>query len=63
MKTDSEKLFRTEVDIEYDGAGVPRVVWHRAGFPLLERVLSPHKPHGRRRMSRDAVRATEAGAR
>lgn len=35
--------------------------WVSAPFTYLPKCR--HKPHGRRRMSRDAVRATEGGVR
>lgn len=51
-------LFRCDVAVEHDAVGVPTVVWNRAGFYDWERPLPKHKPKGRRRATRDAVRAT-----
>jgi hypothetical protein len=58
-----EPFFKAEVDVEWDAVGVPAVAWHRAGYYEWDRVVRKHKPQGRRRMTRDAVRATIGGVR
>jgi hypothetical protein len=63
MSERTRDTFTVEAAIEWDAAGVPTVHRGRAGLANWEQRLRKHKPHGRRRMSRDAVRATEAGAR
>lgn len=61
MSKRGEPFFKTEVAIDWDAVGVPTVVWHRAGFYDWSTRVRKHKPSGRRRMTRDAVRATVGG--
>ena len=58
-----EPFFKCEADIDWDAVGVPTVVWRRAGFYEWDKRVRKHKPQGRRRMTRDAVRATIGGVR
>ena len=58
-----EKVFVADMSLEFDAVGVPTVVWQRAGFDNWHARVRKHKPHGRRRMTRDAVRATVGGVR
>lgn len=58
-----EKLFVADVVVTEDAVGVPTVVWTRAGFEHWHARVRKHKPAGRRRMTRDAVRATIGGVR
>lgn len=55
--------FRVEVDVEWDAVGVPSVKWTRSGSADWESRPRKHKAPGRRRMTRDVVRATEGGVR
>jgi hypothetical protein len=58
-----EPFFKADVAVEYDAVGVPTVAWRRTGFYEWEKRVPKHKPKGRRRMTRDAVRATVGGVR
>ena len=58
-----EPFFKTDVTVDYDAVDVPTVRWGRHGFYDWERRVPKHKPHGRRRVTRDAVRATIGGVR
>jgi hypothetical protein len=59
-----EPFFKTAFTVEWDAVGVPTVSWQRSGFhDWGTRRVPKHKPHGRRRSSRDGVRATEGGVR
>lgn len=58
-----EPFFTCDVAVSWDAVNVPTVVWRRAGFYEWTKRVAKHKPKGRRRASRDGIRATIGGVR